>query len=62
MYYHRPAFIVDQLENTLTQMTHLQAEDADDAEWRHESMRREMMMAQLITQSKTCIIVKIWHL
>ncbi|KRX43324.1 Angiomotin [Trichinella murrelli] len=48
----------DQLENTLHQISYYQAEEIEDSELRHEITRRDMMIAQLITQNKELLATK----
>ncbi|VDP06573.1 unnamed protein product [Soboliphyme baturini] len=48
----------EQLENALTQMSQYQMDEVEDHELKHEITRRDMMIAQLITQNKELLAAK----
>uniref|UniRef100_A0A5S6R3N0 Angiomotin_C domain-containing protein n=1 Tax=Trichuris muris TaxID=70415 RepID=A0A5S6R3N0_TRIMR len=52
----------NQLESSLQQISYYQSEEVDDSELRHEITRRDMMIAQLITQNKELTAAKERHM
>ncbi|CDW52919.1 Angiomotin [Trichuris trichiura] len=52
----------NQLESSLQQISYYQSEEVEDSELRHEITRRDMMIAQMITQNKELTAAKERHM
>ncbi|KHJ43445.1 hypothetical protein D918_06354 [Trichuris suis] len=56
------SLVPNQLESSLQQISYYQSEEVEDSELRHEITRRDMMIAQMITQNKELTAAKERHM